>query len=195
MFRPEGRLLCCLNENSSAVTSLAVSEDTHFFASGSSDGTIKIWDLKGQRNYTNLKSSDTIVVGSQDVKIRNVLFIENTVVGSIEDGRLAFIDAEKGATTYTQTSSTPTCMNFINQNTFAYTTKEGMLNTWDMRAKNVASSFSFGPQRGIVLSMCYDTPAMYCGTATGYFLMYDMRFNIMYRSLLHSKKSPIHSLA
>ena len=36
---------------------------------------------------------------------------------------------------------------------------------------------------------------MFLGSATGYFMMYDMRFNVMFRTLLHSKKSPIHSLA
>ena len=39
--------MCVLKEHTAAVNRLAVSPDQSFFASGSSDGTIKIWQLKG----------------------------------------------------------------------------------------------------------------------------------------------------
>jgi WD40 repeat protein len=45
-FCPRGRLICCVNEHESAVTSLAVSEDSSVFLSASKDSTVRIWTMK-----------------------------------------------------------------------------------------------------------------------------------------------------
>lgn len=44
---PPLTLLCVLREHTAAVKRLAVSPDQSYFASGSLDGCIKIWQLKG----------------------------------------------------------------------------------------------------------------------------------------------------
>jgi len=45
-FCPRGRLICCVNEHESAVTSLAVTEDSTVFLSASKDSTVRIWRMK-----------------------------------------------------------------------------------------------------------------------------------------------------
>lgn len=45
-FCPRGRLICCVNEHESAVTSLAVTEDSSVFLSASKDSTVRIWTMK-----------------------------------------------------------------------------------------------------------------------------------------------------
>jgi phosphoinositide-3-kinase regulatory subunit 4 len=42
--RPEGTLVAHLTEHTAAITSLAVSPDSVFFATGSDDGSVRIWD-------------------------------------------------------------------------------------------------------------------------------------------------------
>lgn len=78
-WRPKESLtmfIASLNEHSRAVNRLAVSPDNSFFASASSDKTVKIWQCKGLDHSAFPRSSFTYS-GHQGV-INDVTFIENT---------------------------------------------------------------------------------------------------------------------
>ena len=80
-----------------------------YFASASNDSTIKIWDLKGLRNFTSLKSKETIELSQGDkCRVRDVLCVEDQVVAAVEKQGLAFTGMEKPNVTFKNTSSTPT---------------------------------------------------------------------------------------
>jgi phosphoinositide-3-kinase regulatory subunit 4 len=51
--RPEGTLISHLTEHSGAIVGLCVSPDSVFFASGSEDGSVKVWDsMRLEKNVT-----------------------------------------------------------------------------------------------------------------------------------------------
>ena len=73
--RPEGNLIAHLFEHTGAVTSLAVSPDHLFFASGSEDGSVKIWDcMRLEKNVTS-RARQTIRQGGS---ITSVIPLQNT---------------------------------------------------------------------------------------------------------------------
>lgn len=59
-WRPkEGTLMCSLREHAGPVNRIAVCPDQSFFSSASSDGTVKIWQLRGMDWQANIRSSLT----------------------------------------------------------------------------------------------------------------------------------------
>ena len=72
--RPEGTLIAHLIEHSAAINSIAVSPDHIFFATGSEDGTIKIWDTTRLEKSVTSHSRQTIEQGG---KITSVVTIDS----------------------------------------------------------------------------------------------------------------------
>lgn len=63
--RPEGTLIAHLVEHTGGITSIQVSPDHLFFATGSEDGTVKIWDtIRLEKNVTS-RSRQTFVQGGK----------------------------------------------------------------------------------------------------------------------------------
>ena len=82
--RIEGVLVAHLHEHTAAVHSLSVSEDGLFFASGSSDGTVKLWDC--QRLRTNVTNRSRLTCKFNKGKILSVALLERThAVASASD--------------------------------------------------------------------------------------------------------------
>lgn len=73
--RPEGFLIGNLAEHTDAITSFAVAPDHLFFASGSADGTIKIWDTTRLEKNVTSRSRQTIHQGG---RITAVVTLENS---------------------------------------------------------------------------------------------------------------------
>lgn len=72
---PEGVLIGNLVEHMDAVTSLAVAPDHLFFATGSADGTIKIWDTTRLEKNVTSRSRQTI---NQGGRVTSVILLENS---------------------------------------------------------------------------------------------------------------------
>ena len=70
--RPRGLLLCTASEHAAAVTALAVCQDHSFFASGSADGTVKIWSTKGIDREVTYVSSLTYTGHLQEARYGDV---------------------------------------------------------------------------------------------------------------------------
>lgn len=84
---PEGTLIGNLAEHTDAVTTLAVAPDHLFFASGSADGSVKIWDTTRLEKNVTSRSRQTINQGGQ---ITSVILLENShcVVSASTNGSI-----------------------------------------------------------------------------------------------------------
>lgn len=85
--RPSGTPIAHLIEHTGAITDIQVSPDQLFFATGSEDGTVKIWDtIRLEKNVTS-RSRQTFQQGG---KITSVCVIENShcVASASDNGTL-----------------------------------------------------------------------------------------------------------
>mmetsp|Transcript_13539 Transcript_13539/g.25509 ORF Transcript_13539/g.25509 Transcript_13539/m.25509 type:complete len:1228 (+) Transcript_13539:17-3700(+) len=205
-FCPTGKLLCCLNEHKSSVTSLAVSPNNRTFASSSKDGAVKIWRLENIESFRSLNSISTIQQGQK--KVRKILFYEDdshlAVTNEDSQPRIAFYEfwastSESAPVRVHEVKDEGVVMDLvsIDKNTLGYVSQLGVLHIYDTRVKKDALKYSFGPHRGLVTATCMGTEnkSVIMGTASGYLMIYDIRFNALSRSFLHSRKGSFTSLS
>jgi WD40 repeat protein len=83
----------------------------------------------------------------------------------------------------------------VDKNTLAYISQLGVLHLYDNRVKKDALKFNFGPHRGLVTASCLENKSVIMGTASGYLMIYDLRFNSLSRTYLHSRKGAFSSLS
>ena len=93
-WRPRGVLLAHLAEHSGAVTGIACSHDGAFFATGSADGTIKVWDKRRVEKDVSFRSrltynvrSDSALGGRSPAGVTKVCALpDHRVAASVSDG-------------------------------------------------------------------------------------------------------------
>ena len=92
-----GTLVAHFNEHTASVNQICVSDDSQFFASGSSDGTVKIWDC--QRLKTNVTNRSRLTCKINKGKILCVSMLEkaHTVISGSDQGNIHIfnVDYEK----------------------------------------------------------------------------------------------------
>lgn len=76
----------------------------------------------------------------------------------------------------------------------SYATANGSVYLYDLRIGRNVQSISIGSERGIVTSMAQIGPSLALGTASGYFIIHDLRFKLLSSVRYHSKSSPIFDL-
>jgi phosphoinositide-3-kinase, regulatory subunit 4 len=89
-----GTLVAHFNEHSASVNQICVSDDCQFFASGSSDGTVKIWDC--QRLKTNVTNRSRLTCKINKGKILCVSMLEksHTVISGSDQGNIHIFNVE-----------------------------------------------------------------------------------------------------
>eukprot|EP00953_Heterococcus_sp_UTEX-ZZ885_P040499 20692-Heterococcus_DN1.PRE.1 len=76
-WRPkQGVLVASLREHTAAVNRLAVTQDQSFFASASSDGTCKIWELRGIEQ--SIRPQSRITYSAQGGQLTDVCAVDGT---------------------------------------------------------------------------------------------------------------------
>ncbi|QSL65100.1 hypothetical protein MERGE_002405 [Pneumocystis wakefieldiae] len=95
LWRPVGTLIARFSEHSKGINRVIVSSDNVFFATGSDDGTVKIWDISRlKKNVTN--RSRLTYQHSISSRIVSLCFISNThcIASGANDGSLHIIKVE-----------------------------------------------------------------------------------------------------
>ena len=88
-------------------------------------------------------------------------------------------------------------MSAIGEDTqLSYVTQAGILHIYDSREQKDVLKCDFGCQRGLPLCLSpgIEGKSLLVGTASGYVLLYDLRFNIVGWSLRYSKQTPVLGL-
>jgi len=222
-WRPrENCLVCSLLEHTQAVNRLAVCPDQSFFASASSDGTVKIWQLSGLDKYA-LPSSSLTYRGHRS-PVTDVTVIENShsMASASRNGAVHVwrVDVEaRPVDDQAAHASGPLKMaglgllkqidtdegaviglshfNSEAASVLLYATQSGGLHGWDLRSSNECMYFRVGPELGTstALAVAPDRSWAVIGTSRGFIALWDLRYNLMCRLWQHSSASPIWKLA
>ncbi|KAI5479132.1 hypothetical protein MNV49_003992, partial [Pseudohyphozyma bogoriensis] len=211
--RPDGKLIAHLVEHKAAITSIQVSPDQLFFATGSEDGTVKIWDtIRLEKNVTS-KSRHTYQQGG---KIVSVCILENShCVASASDNGTLWIhrvdislsgampkygkqhlirqrsmDEAGDFVTCMASFDTPTTTNLI------LGTSLSSIIVLDVRTMRSLHEFANPRHFGPITCLCVDPNHVWLvvGTAGGTMTLWDLRFGLLLRSWTVGKRR-VHQAA
>eukprot|EP01118_Nematostelium_gracile_P001600 TRINITY_DN11662_c0_g1_i1.p2 TRINITY_DN11662_c0_g1~~TRINITY_DN11662_c0_g1_i1.p2 ORF type:complete len:387 (-),score=48.99 TRINITY_DN11662_c0_g1_i1:8-1168(-) len=185
-----------------------------FFVSSSEDGTVKIWDC--QRLEKNVTNRSRLTYSSQKGKIKGLTICENShsVATGSDDGTIHVFRIEyttkKESTThrYTGVSTIKNLdimegsivglehYNFDFSSLLVLGTTAGKIRGFDLRSRNEAFILKNFPHLGLLSTFTVEPGRnwLVTGTTSGYFTLWDMRFNIPVKTWRHPTKSRISKL-
>lgn len=199
---PKGVLIAHLHEHKAAVTRLVPIGNTSYFASGSIDGSVKIWDcvkFEG-RNVANRSRQTCTRMGSGITSLTTVQSGASLASAS-NNGMIHVMRIETGSCT---TRSTLVhhrqldlnqegsvvdlqSLDYGNQSVLVYATLMGSIVGWDLRSPGVAWKLEHNLRHGVITSMCVDPSQSWLaiGTDNGVHICWDLRFRLPVASLNH----------
>ncbi|GAA5975499.1 hypothetical protein JCM5350_002632 [Sporobolomyces pararoseus] len=199
--RPEGTLIAHLVEHTATITDIVVAPDQLFFATGSEDGTVKIWDtMRLEKNVTS-KSRQTFRQGG---KITAVVMLESShcVASASTNGTVWIHRVDVGLSGAMPKYSKPalirqykvdekedfvTCLASYNTettNNLVFGTSLSTISILDVRTMRSLHSFQNPRHLGPITSICVDRKHLWlvAGTASGTLTLWDLRFGLLLRS-------------
>ncbi|KAL2827543.1 hypothetical protein BDW59DRAFT_55585 [Aspergillus cavernicola] len=95
VWKPTGGLVAAFGEHSGPVNRVVVAPDHSFFATGSDDGTVKIWDTTRLEKNLTPRSRQTYR-HSTEAKVKALTFVENThtLVSGATDGSIQAVKVD-----------------------------------------------------------------------------------------------------
>lgn len=217
-WRPQGLLVAVLAEHTDKVTRIAVAPDHAFFLTGSTDGTIKVWDsARLERNITHrARQTYKLAVGA---KVTSLCFVETTHTfvctgsdGSVHVVRMDVTDSANGTKYGKMTvvrewqipSTTPHSEYAIwtehhrgdPASTLVLATNLCRLLAIDLRYMNVIFDFQNPAHHGTPTCFCTGRRRdwLLIGTSQGVLDLWDLRFGLRVRSWAFAHGAPITRL-
>ncbi|CAI5443457.1 unnamed protein product [Caenorhabditis angaria] len=94
----KGTIITHLHEHSAKITKLAATRSAESFASGSADGTVRIWRTKSVlgEGYGAVRSEDTWIPSENRQKVKSIGWNENYLCAATEDGVIRWADVSNG---------------------------------------------------------------------------------------------------
>ncbi|XP_072035782.1 phosphoinositide 3-kinase regulatory subunit 4-like isoform X1 [Amphiura filiformis] len=209
-WKPRGLLVAHLHEHKAAVNRVEVSQDHTLFATGSSDGTVKIWDsakLIGKSN-TN-RSRQTYNRQTGKIKALTFCHASHSIASASEDGSIHVYRIEANPPRISllhKTNLDPDEEGCVvdmkhfdtgSQAILTYATVQGYLIGWDLRAPGgVAWRLRNEPKHGLVTSFVVDPQQcwMAVGTSNGSHVCWDLRFQLPITTIQHPTGARIRRL-
>ncbi|GAA5899743.1 hypothetical protein JCM5296_004211 [Sporobolomyces johnsonii] len=199
--RPEGTLIAHLVEHTGAITDIQVAPDQLFFATGSEDGTVKIWDtMRLEKNVTS-KSRQTFQQGG---RITSVCMLEHShcVASASTNGTVWIHRVDVSLSGSMPRYSKPalirqysvdekddfaTCLASYNTDTttnLVLGTSLSSIVVLDIRTMRALQTFENPRHLGPITCLCVDRKHLWlvAGTATGVLTLWDLRFGLLLRS-------------
>ncbi|GAA6055457.1 hypothetical protein JCM3770_002836 [Rhodotorula araucariae] len=199
--RPEGTLIAHLVEHTAAITAVQVSPDHLFFATGSEDGTVKIWDaMRLEKNVTS-RSRQTFRQGG---KVTAVCILEHShcVASASTNGTVWIHRVDVSLSGQMPRYSKPhlirqysldedgdhaTCLASFHTDTstnLVLGTSLSSIIVLDVRTMRVLQTFSNPRHFGPITALCLDRKNLWlvAGTAGGVLSLWDLRFGLLLRS-------------
>ena len=166
----EGTLCTCLREHTGAVRRLAVAPDQLYFASGSADKTIKIWQVRGLDKAAFPRSSVTYTGHKGGVVDLAVIEDSRSVVSCSDDGEMHVwrVDYDsagmRGLTTVRRLHPDDGPLVAVGHFTgevasvVTYCSQKGGVGGWDLRAATAAFRYNVPPEFGFATCMATAVP-------------------------------------
>uniref|UniRef100_A0A5S6QW65 non-specific serine/threonine protein kinase n=1 Tax=Trichuris muris TaxID=70415 RepID=A0A5S6QW65_TRIMR len=204
-WKPGGTLMADLHEHSGAVHRLAVHSDGRLFASVGSDGCVKLWDIKSMIGRS-MSNRSTCSFKEFDSKATCVDIADNFIVCSSCDGLVKFLKMDSAGT---QNLVKFPCNSYALRDDYLIDFRSsfkgshlfvvglshhGNLCSFDSRMSSPAWSHPNPHEKGLVTCLCVDHNVnkwALVGTETGYFVLWDLRFQLNVREFKHPANIPI----
>ncbi|CAG9829186.1 unnamed protein product [Diabrotica balteata] len=202
-WRLRGVLVAHLHEHKGAVNKLCVLPDTPYFASSSSDGSVRLWDcakMEG-KNIAN-RSKQHYKLGSN---INGMAVCESgQSLGVIcQDGSINILRVDSAGNKMTPVQSRQLnadddgyavdvqCLDSGSQSVLVYATLYGSLIGWDLRAPGNAFKLDNGLKSGVITTFCldYHQSWLMLGTSNGTHAAWDLRFQLPIMTFDHPSGS------
>lgn len=198
-WRLKGTLVAHLHEHKSAVTKLAtLKSNGNFFVSGSTDGTVRLWDCNKLDGYQSINRSRQIY--SANIPIYSMAACDSgqslAVAGKDSTILLLRIDpnSSKMALQEAKHLDKPTLCGELdygsvvdmqpldqgNQSLIVYATLYGAIVCWDLRMPTNAWQLQSDLTHGVITSFCVDPTSSWLATGTsgGKHICWDLRFRL-----------------
>ena len=215
VWRPKGILAGQLLGHSGPIIDLVMAPDHSFFISGSSDGTVGIWDTR--RLHTNVTNRSRLIYsGHSDSQITAVAFCEgkHSIVsasksGKIHINRIEYIKTECSPIKYTGFGLVQEIDLGVNdsvknighydtdsESLLVYTTANGIFTAMDLRSMKPAWSFQSPSHYGDLSALALDSRKKWAvtGTHRGVVTLWDIRYQLCMKSWAHPSRCKISQL-
>jgi phosphoinositide-3-kinase regulatory subunit 4 len=220
-WAPRGVLVAHLLEHRGTVTSIAVDKDEVFFATGSEDGSCKIWDSR--RIEKDVSFQSRLTYASQGGKITSIASTSDSHIvsgsdnGTVHAWRVEYTTKEAGKTPgektvpdrYTgaaeirhvnKSEGAVNAVTSLSEHMACYITQGGAVYGWDYRSPRDAFRMLLNPKLGVASSLALDTSGsaswLVIGTASGSINLLDMRFQTCVQEWNHpSRGAGIEAMA
>ncbi|RDD40341.1 Phosphoinositide 3-kinase regulatory subunit 4 [Trichoplax sp. H2] len=177
-WKPKGELIAHIREHRGAITKIATSEDSKLFASGSSDGTVKLWEAKRMEGRTTMLKAN-VTYAFQGSRVTSVEFCQQSsaLACATDNGVLRIVRLGEGSTQPTVTNTItldPKEGSIIDlqyfdsgsQAVLSYVTTHGCICGWDSRMPHrMAWKLQNDLKNG--LSTAYTIDRLQCWLAVG----------------------------
>lgn len=195
-FRPKGVLIAHLQEHDSAVNRVIHLEDTSFFATCSSDGTVKIWDSsKMEGKSTANRSKQTYVAQSllYPQSIGGITFCKDCIVCYTNTNFIHVLEVDNATAKMklintfevkSEISATNiTDIATISNNVFAISCSDSTIHGYDLRQINTINTtvkpiwkLTTQAHERLINTITGQDVVLFAGTSRGLLVTFDLRF-------------------
>uniref|UniRef100_A0A6B2KWI3 non-specific serine/threonine protein kinase n=1 Tax=Arcella intermedia TaxID=1963864 RepID=A0A6B2KWI3_9EUKA len=210
-WHPQGILVAHFQEHSKSVNCIEVSDDNLFFASGSSDGVVKIWDCQRLGKSVSNKSQLTLHMEGSVNAITSCNNTHSIACGTSNGSIHVFrIDCNfKKENTILYKSDDITCLNKMeggivalkqfpqdHQSLLVYATDNGTIGGWDLRSSKQAWLWRNKVEYGVLQTMAVVPSSHWLsvGTQQGCINSWDLRWGLPFQNWRTEDRSCVHCL-
>jgi len=208
-WRPEGILVAHLDDHKGPVRHLAASDDSTFFASGSDDGTVKVWCMEHlEEDYVNsvdlqapitamaiCEQTHNIAAAANDgtICVFNVDYTRRqashaVMTSGVHQGRcVAAVKTVRELQVEDGYALSMRHFNAAAESLLVYSTSSGGIHGWDLRAPREAWAVHSRVSDGLPQALCLAENRLWmcAGSSRGFFNCWDLRFQVLAHSWRH----------
>ncbi|RWS10687.1 hypothetical protein B4U79_02231 [Dinothrombium tinctorium] len=209
-YRPRGILIAHLQEHSAGINQVISIGETTLFITCSADSSIKVWDSSKMDEGKSIinRSKQTFTSPDPSSAAEGMTFCSafDTLIAYTMNNSLYILQIEgkpskmkilQKLTNFNRNSSTSiTDISSISPHAFILSTTDSKINAYDLRQPLYSPVLNLGlsPFEGLITSINGCEYCIFCGTATGILVTFDIRFSLRANTMSYPTKQRIRKL-